>query len=374
LDFGGISLFFVQKLLHSSLNCDKIAFVTKKIRLFTKGLLVAGIVTIAKEAKTSVATVSRVLNNKGGVSDALRKRVYEIVEGKGLSVRSLVDRATNIAVIIQTLSPVIEGFCAAVLEGVSTYSFEKNIDSTTIFLPLETIDTKGVIQKIRDNQCDGVLLIFPQFAQSLIAELASLDIPTILVDSQTDIPGIGFVDNDSYNGMYTGVKFLIDLGHKKIGFLCDELEGSDHAQRLSGYRKALADSGIKADPGWVIYHTPTHRAMEAGSMQAKKLMAHFKDITAVVANNDEKAVGAINGLLEMGYKVPEDISVIGFDDLPISRYYNPPLTTIRQPIVEMGYRSARYLDLYSKGGLKELPKEILPTELLVRRSTAPPAK
>ena len=334
----------------------------------------ANVSVIAKEAKTSVATVSRVLNNKAGVSEALRKRVCDIVESKGLSVRSLIDRVTNLGVIIQTESPVIDGFCSAVLEGVSTYSFEKSIDTTMVFLPFGLTDNKNIIAKIRDNQCDGVLIIFPQYAKGLIPELASLDIPVMLVNSQDDTPGIGYLDNDGYAGVNSGVNYLLDLGHKKIGFLCDELKNFDHSQRLSGYRKAFSDRGMEVKPDWVIYHTPTLRAMEAGSIQVKKLMIDSPDITAIVANNDEMAIGAINGLDEMGYKVPSDISVLGFDDLPCSRYFNPSLTTVRQPIVELGYRSAKYLDMHSKGELKVLPREVLATELIVRKSTARPVR
>lgn len=335
----------------------------------------ANLVKIAEQASTSIATVSRVVNNKGGVSGHLRKKVRKIIEENGLNMRDLVNRRTKLLVIIELEISVIDDFCASVLAGIGTYSFEKNIETTIAIMPMgETHETQPVLDKVKENNCDGVLLMFGQYAKSEFDDLTDFGLPIMLINDRSDLKGIGYLDNDSYTGSYDAVKYLIDLGHRNIGFLCEDLKSIDHQQRLLGYRQALKDSGISMDSKWVVYHTPTRESMEAGRIQAKRLMAECPDITAIFASNDSKAIGVLSALNQMGYKVPEDISVCGFDDLPNSRYIVPSLTTVRQPIIELGYRAAKYLDMYLQGMLKELPREILPTELVVRRSTGPPKK
>jgi DNA-binding LacI/PurR family transcriptional regulator len=343
---------------------------------FTKGILVmANLVKIAEQASTSIATVSRVVNNKGGVSESLRKKVQKIIEENGLNMRDLVNRRTRLLVVIELESPVIDCFCASVLEGIGTYSFEKDLETNIVFMPTgKSSESHPVLDKVKESNCDAILLIFGQYAKSEFEDMTEFGLPIMLINDRSDLKGIGYLDNDSYTGSYDAVKYLIDLGHRNIGFLCEDLKSIDHQQRLLGYRQAMRDSGISLDSRWVVYHTPTQESMEAGRIQARHLMAECPDITAIFASNDSKAIGVLSALNQMGYKVPDDVSVCGFDDLSNSRYLVPSLTTVRQPITELGYRAAKYLDMFLQGMLKELPREILPTELVVRKSTVPPRK
>jgi DNA-binding LacI/PurR family transcriptional regulator len=144
----------------------------------------------------------------------------------------------------------------------------------------------------------------------------------------------------------------------------------DHAQRLEGYRATMRDAGLVANDKWVIPHHPTLLTAQAGYEQALRLLNQAPEITAIFANNDEMAYGAVRACVEKGKRVPQDISVVGFDDYPNSAYFNPPLTTVRQPMADMGYEAAKFVDTMARGVIERLPRRVLSGELVVRASTA----
>ena len=128
--------------------------------------------------------------------------------------------------------------------------------------------------------------------------------------------------------------------------------------------------GIEKDEKLIIDHIPTLHGQEAGYLQTMQLFRQASDVTAVVVSNDTMAQGTYKACWETGRKIPDDISVVGFDDLSASAYLNPPLTTVAQPLYEIGYKAANYLYLYLSGTLAELPGETLSTKLVIRNSTA----
>lgn len=327
------------------------------------------ITTIAKEAGVSVATVSRVLNNEHGVSDEVRRKTLDYIEKNGYQPRANSKRGTRLGVIMEDESPNFDGFFSQVLSGIFAYATEENVEITLVhYVPARRVDG-SITEHLRRKRCNGAL--FLGLSLSDLTGLVEARIPVMLVTNRSSHPGVGFIDCDSYAGALEQMNYLLRMGHRKIGFLAAQLKGFvDHQERLAAYQDALKSSGVAMDKTWVVDYEPG-QTEQAGYLQAKKLLALHPGISAIFACNDAMAYGAICACVESGRQVPQDVSVVGFDDNPTSRFYNPPLTTVRQPLREMGYEAAKLVDRKLKGKLKELPQKVLTSELIVRRSCAP---
>lgn len=327
------------------------------------------ITTVAKESGVSVATVSRVLNNEHGVSEEVRRKTLDFMDRSGYRPRANSKRGTRLAVVMQDEAPDFDGFFARILTGIFAYTSEENVETTLVhYVPGRNAEV-SITEYLRRKRCNGALFLGSSLSD--IEELVEARIPVVLVTNRSDQPGIGFIDCDSHGGASDEMNYLLRLGHRRIGYLSGSLEGSvDHRDRLAAYQDALESAGITAKKSWVVDCEPGPSEL-AGFVQAKKLLASNPDITAIFACNDLMAYGAVCACIESGRRVPEDISVVGYDDNPTSRFYNPPLTTVRQPLREMGYEAAKWVDRKLKGAKDPLPRKIMTSELIVRRSCAP---
>lgn len=327
--------------------------------------------SIAKASGVSVATVSRVLNNESGVSEELRRKTLAVIESKGYRPRENIRRGTRIAMVVPADAPSFENFFAQVFTGVSTYALEHGVETTLLYYtPGEK--NESLTDLLRKKRCNGAILIAaldPEDGKALLAAR----IPTVLVANRSRLDGIGYVDCDCHRGALEQVEYLLRLGHRNIGFLCGSLEGViDHQERLAAYKQAMDAAGIVPKPGWIVAHTPTPVTEQAGYDQTRQLLDKHPEITAIFANNDSMAYGAISACVELGMRVPEDISVVGYDDNPTSKFYNPPLTTTRQPLREMGEEAAQWVDMKLCNKLSILPQKVIHSDLIVRRSCALP--
>ena len=327
---------------------------------------------IAKHARVSKATVSRVLNNEAGVSEELRERVKKAVRQRDYRPRVVSNRLTNVALIVAMERPVMESFAAGIFSGVAAYAFEHGIETSVVFYPVSRPRNQPLVQAVRERRCNAAILLFPAQMTDQLQSLSESGIPTMLVAGRAEIDKIGYVDTDSHPGAQQVVEHLIGLGHRRIGMLCGPIDSGDfdHAERLNGYQSALRQAGLAGEERWLIPHQPTHETPRAGYLQMQELLKRDPAITAVFANNDEMAYGAILACTESGRRVPEDISVTGFDDYQNSQFYSPPLTTFRQPITQMGYEAAKFVDTVSRGVIDQLPRRVLQGELITRKSTA----
>ncbi|WP_043583350.1 LacI family DNA-binding transcriptional regulator [Geminisphaera colitermitum] len=336
--------------------------------------------SIAKASGVSVATVSRVINNESGVSEELRRKTLAVIEGKGYRPRENIRRGTRIAMVVQADAPSFENFFAQVFTGVSTYALEHGVETTLLYhtpggRDFERGDeAQTLTELLRKKRCNGAIILSPLDPDEGRALLAAR-IPTVLVANRTPLAGIGYIDCDCHRGALEQTEYLLRLGHRNIGFLCGHLEGViDHQERLAAYKQAMDSAGIVPKPGWIISHTPTPVTEQAGYDQTRQLLEKHPEITAIFANNDSMAYGAISACAELGLRVPEDISVVGYDDNPTSKFYNPPLTTTRQSLRDMGAEAAQWVDLKLKNKLKLLPQKVIHGDLIVRRSCALPRK
>jgi DNA-binding LacI/PurR family transcriptional regulator len=165
---------------------------------------------------------------------------------------------------------------------------------------------------------------------------------------------------------------LLGLGHKRIGFLAGPLENCpDHINRRQAYLDAMERAGL---PPLVVDHSPTERTADAGHRQCLQLLRQPEPPTAILTANDEMAYGALAACAELGFEVPGDISLMGFDDLPLSRYMSPPLSTVRQPVEQIGFTAAKCAALLARNSGEAPKSQTLPTELVLRSSTAAPRK
>jgi len=334
------------------------------------------ITSIAKASGISVATVSRVINNESGVSEELRRKTLAVIESKGYRPRVNIRRGARIGMVVAAGSTSFDSFFAQVFTGVSTYAYEQGVETTLLYHGANRDGEPHLTltELLRKKRCNGAVLIAPLDPEEG-RELLAARIPTVLVTHRTDLEGIGYIDCDNHRGAREQTEYLLRLGHRKIGYLCGQIEGMvDNQERIAAYQQAMLAEGVVPDPGWIVPHRPTTVTEQAGYDQARQLLEKYPEVTAIFANNDAMAYGAVSACAEFGLRVPEDISVVGYDDNPTSNFYNPPITTMRQPLRDMGASAAKWVDMKLRNNLFALPRKVVRGELIVRKSCAPPRK
>lgn len=325
-----------------------------------------GIKDIAKKAGVSVATVSRVLNGTKFVSDELEKKVRHAIEEDGYVAnhvaRSMVLKKTFTAgLIIPNISEMFQQIVFSSVEET-----------------LEQADYKIIVYRVKDqpghekvyldlllqNRTDGIILMHETNNPEIYSQLQKTDIPIVL--SGIDIPSLNFpqVRIDDYQAAFDGTSYLIGQGHQKIGLI----SGWGHSVgdiRVPGYRASLEKAGIDFDESLVVMGGYT---IESGYRAMKSLQERHTNMSAVFVLSDEMAVGAYRAIAETGKRIPNDISVLGFDGIDIGHYLNPSLTTVRQPIREIGKKSAEMLLQMMKGEHIYTSKLIMAHEIVERES------
>jgi len=324
---------------------------------------------IAKLAGVSKTTVSRVMNNKPDVNPETKKKVLETIKqykyqpnafAKAISLQ----KSNNIGLIIPYEADYIfaNQFYVEVLRGVST-ELEKEGFNLQICYPHD----HNFVDIYKQKRVDGFILMSPGSSQHFIVEsLTELDAPFVSTAKIPSEKKMVYVDVDNYYGATLVLEYLLSLGHKKIGFIGKPYLTSG-LDRLQGYKDTLEKKGIAFNENLV--KIAESGSIKGGAEAMFELLEHNDSLTAVFCSNDLLAIGAISSIKQKGLKVPEDISVVGFDDIPLAKYMGPPLTTIRQPAYEKGIEAAKLVIRYLEK--KKKPKSvILDIELIIRESTA----
>ena len=329
------------------------------------------IYTIAAELGVSASTVSRVVNNKTGVSEATRIRVTEVLRKNKFKPNYPRQQKQKIAIILPS-GQAVNTYAARVLTGIYEYLGKYDIIAATLACNPEEKGT--ILQIVREQQCSGIILMLPDPFIPQMPELEKSKLPIMLIDSQSPSPQIGFVDNDACSAGMTITRHLIGLGHRKIGFITRWEENLNHIQRYRGYRNALLEAGIEPRPEWFRpwRHSDEYSAGESGCILFREIIAENPDLTALIAVNDEIALGAMHEAIVSGFKVPEDISIAGFDTSVYSTYTTPSLTTVSHPAQEAGLKAAEAIVAFLMSeSTGRLVREILPTHLIPGSSTGP---
>jgi len=332
----------------------------------------ATIKDVARRAGVSVGTVSHVINNTASVREETKDRVLSAIKELNYHpnsvARSLQSRRTNT---ISLVLPAIEhslgepSYLLQLLAGISDECKRHGFD---LLVSAASSDEERltIYQRIvRGKRADGCIITSTKKDDERIAYLIKEDIPFVAFGRANDEWDFPYVDVDGESGVRQGVRYLLDLGHRRIGFigLPSELMCSQH--RLAGYRSALEEQGIELEPNLIVEGKTTK---EGGYYAMKRLLKLNPDLTAVMVSSDLMALGAMEAVREAGLSVGKDISVVGFDDIQMAASYQPPLTTIRQPTYRIGVMLSRMLIQLINGEELDERRVILQPELIVRES------
>ncbi|KWX73420.1 LacI family transcriptional regulator [Paenibacillus riograndensis] len=291
---------------------------------------------VAQKANVSIATVSRVLNNLTGYSDKTKQKVNQAIKELGYQpnaiARGLINKRTQtIGVMFPKVS---SAFSSDLLHGIDEFAHDSNYSVVVCNTDNDGKRTMKYLQLLREKQVDGIIFSSEVLSKEYYEVLESMKIPVVLVSSQTDFAKVPYVKVDDYQAVYDAIQFLISKGHRKIAMISgtkgDPIAGTP---RVQGYRKALEANGIAFDSSRLVYGD---FSFESGSRAMEALLRKAGEVTAVFAASDEMAIGALSAALKHGLNVPEDISIMGYDDLKPAQMVTPPLTTVRQPLYEMG--------------------------------------
>ena len=320
---------------------------------------------IAQISGVSITTVSQILNNKGQrFSEETRQRVLKAVKDHDYNpdyfAQNLIKRESKTIGMI--VPDVTDLFFSKVIEGVEAYLTQKDYMILLCNSNHSNEMEKDYIKQLLNRSVAGIILASPN---SLELETSLQSSPYLLIDRGLNTRNEGNLLVKEYEGGYQSVQYLIDSGHTKIGMLTNELGYYEMTDRYDAYRQCLKDYQITYCPEYIEDGPVT---IEGGYEAAKRLLSRT-NITALCCGNDQMAIGTYRAAYELGLSIPNDLSVIGFDDLEISSYLNPPLTTVAQPAFEIGYTAATYLFQSIKNPGIKIPNKTFETEFIIRGST-----
>lgn len=330
------------------------------------------IADIASEVGVSIPTVSKVLNGRTDVSEATRARVEAALErhdyrkpvatrgsGHGVRLLDLVFHAAD------------NLWAQEIIKGVERVCGPERVGVVLSELGGSHRPTQEWIDDVMARRPLGVLLVLSGLDAKQRHQLESRNIPFAVVDTQGAPPaGVPTVGSNNWNGGLSATRHLLALGHRRLGVISGPDDMLCSRARVDGFRSAHDELGVPWDPAlirWGAFDA------ESGYRHARDLLAGPDRPTAVFAGSDYQALGVLRAARELGLRVPEDLSVVGYDDLPISQWIDPGLTTVHQPLREMAAMATRMLLTLAAGGEPPSTQVELVTELVIRSSTAPPA-
>lgn len=325
------------------------------------------IAQVAAEAGVSSMTVSNVVNGRPGASEATRERVLEVAARLGyqvnVSARSLRSGRTGLIGIISL--DLVSEYSHEIVRGIAE-SIVDDERELLLNVSVDAVREQERIQFFARDLVDGVLLIAPLLEPTTVTMLESLDVPVVVIDPrQLDVP-LPRVTVDNYEGMRAATEHLIGLGHERIGYIRGDEDLESSAVRQRGYLDAMKLAGLSVEEGFV---TESGFSQHAGFRAAESLLDRVAP-TAIVAGADLIALGAMDAARARRLDVPRDLSIVGFDDIPRAAQTYPPLTTVRQPLHDMGQAGSRALISLIEGRPLSVENIRMPTTLIVRGSTA----
>lgn len=328
---------------------------------------------IARRANVSTATVSRTLNQSGPVKAATARKVWRAVTELNYvpnsHARTLVSgRSRLLGVIVSDIS---NPFFPELLKSFELAASGKLYDLIVTSTDYETARMSACLRRMLERKVDGVAMMTSEMDLGLIKELSSRGVPMVFMDVGQIGPKMSHVAIDYGNGVRQAVDHLVALGHRHIAFLSGPLELHSARTRRQAFLDAMRAHGLTADKK--LIREGMHTA-EGGREAMGSLLRLSKRPTAVLCSNDWTAIGALNAIVSAGFRVPHDISIAGFDDIPLASYTTPPLTTVAMSAADIGSIAFQALFGLIAGERIEGDVYQIPTRLVVRASTAKPRK
>lgn len=320
---------------------------------------------VAQKAGVSPSTVSRILNGTAKVSDEKRALVESIIEELGFrpdpTARSLAGgRTMSIGVLTQYIdSP----FYGEALRGIEDVLHQAHYAPLFVSGHWNEEEERARLALLQDRKVDGIIVLTGKLSDDTLADMAR-QLPIVVTGRQLSAANLFSIDFDNIEGAGLAVRHLHALGHQNVAFISGPLDHPDAEQRLAGYRAELERRDMPVDEALVVYSD----FQESGGFRAmNQLLDSRVNFSAVIAANDQMAYGARLALYRAGLRVPDDVSLVGFDDLPHSAFTLPPLTSVRQSVYEIGTSAAQAMVDMLAGKLP--PAKVIAAEIIVREST-----
>jgi DNA-binding LacI/PurR family transcriptional regulator len=328
--------------------------------------------TVAALAKVSIATVSRTINGSPAVSDRLMKRVWQAIEQlnyfPNTHARSLVSgRSRILGIIVENITnPFFPELIQNFEEIAVAHGYEILVSSSNSDPAILT----NCVRRMLERKVEGVAVMTFGEEEPVLDQLTHRDIPMVLAEFRLDDPKTSTILLDYTTGVRAAVQHLMSLGHRKIGFLAGPHKLHSAITRENDFRTAMREAGLEVDPAWVIECDHTLRGGVAGF---ERLRALDSQPTAVLCSNDMTAIGVLRAAYMGGLRVPQDLSVIGLDDIDFAEFTLPPLTTIRLSRADLARAAFDALRSQTDGSVRIQREFLVSTSLVVRGSTGAPA-
>ncbi|PKN90784.1 MAG: hypothetical protein CVU45_02070 [Chloroflexi bacterium HGW-Chloroflexi-7] len=322
---------------------------------------------VAQFAGVSHQTVSRVINQYERINPDTRKKVEDAIEALGYHpsaiARSMSSGGTRT---FACISPNLTDFTfASMIEGAEAYAREQGYFLISATAP-DALSFKTLVEQlVQSRRTEGLLVINP-YADKRYLYLPK-DVPVVLMGARPRTKGLASVALDDKQGGYLATKHLLSLGHTQIALISGPLEEDCVQDRINGYKKALHEAGLAFDKELI---SSGDWSATSGQSCIENLIKQGTKFSAVFAQNDRMATGAIHFLQKIGWHIPEDVSIVGFDDMPLSSYFNPSITTIRQDIPILGINAVRLLINKKEDPCEEIQQLLYTPELVIRDSTS----
>jgi DNA-binding LacI/PurR family transcriptional regulator len=330
----------------------------------------ASVRTIAAEAGVSVATVSRALNNHPEISEATRRRVLEVADQLGY-VHSVGKRPPRVIGLVYPDDPIRSSFGdfeSAMLFGVLRGTNEQRFDVTIVNLHRDKQPDETYGQFFQRKGVRGVILRTPGAGSELPSIIADDGVPVVVVADRTDDPRVSYVTGDSRADSARAIEHLVQLGHTRIAIGCHNILDHDHRDRLDAYLDTLKKHGIERDDDLIVLLSGSP---EGGAQTIDRVLSLGDPATAVYFTTPPATVGALHRCLELGIRIPSDISIVGFDDADVRTRTFPQYTAVCQDASQLGLEAARWLTNAIAGGGDQVIRVHHETSFDVRRSSGP---
>lgn len=329
---------------------------------------------VARACGVSEATVSYVINGKRVLKADTRERVFRAMRemnyhpsavARGLSSKKVHTFGVLFGA-VDSVEFVTNPYASGLLKGIMACAQREGFDITFFTAPWRSASASA--PALRDGRTDGILAIAPPMKSDILAGISALNMPLVVISAEPEA-AVSNVDIDNRAGAMLAVRHLAQLGHRRIAYLMGNEDMASFESRSEGFQAAVCELGLELRPEFMlISHFDGSLAFE----QTSRLLRHPQPPTAIFAGNDTIAMGVIEAARCLGVQVPSQLSVVGFDDVPAALLVTPNLTTIRQPLREIGETATELLIDYMREPEVPVPKTILlRPELIVRGSTGP---
>lgn len=331
------------------------------------------ITAVAKRARVSTATVSRTINGSASVSPKTAARVLKAVEALSfypdVNARALGSGRSSLYGLI--ISDITNPFFPELVKAFEDVAVEHGKDVLIANTNYDPVRMEHCVTRMLQRKVDGVAIMTSEMDERLVEVFSRRHIPLVFLDTVHSAIGISSVRMNYHGGVLTAIDYLTELGHQRIAFISGPMTLGSARLRASAFTEALQQHGLISEPH--LCQEGNHR-VDGGQAAMRRILAAGERPTAVLASNDLTAIGAMGAIFEHGLRVPEDISLVGYDDIQIAAFTNPALTTLRLPRTEVA--NVAFRELYNSrtstdGAPRHGNDRLFEPELIIRQSTGP---